>query len=45
DPLAVCVPVAVYAIWVTSGGYQPNNDAYYHVACARLYATQGWLSD
>ncbi|ANM29934.1 hypothetical protein ABI59_10640 [Acidobacteria bacterium Mor1] len=45
DPLFAWVPVAIYAIWVFSKGHEPNQDAYYHVGCAGLYATRGWLSE
>lgn len=44
EPLLLCCPALVYGIWVFSEGYRPNADAYYHVACAGLYATEGWLS-
>lgn len=41
--LLIAVP-AVLAGLVFAPGFSPDPDAGYHVGCARLYGTQGWIS-
>lgn len=44
DAALILPVVAGMAALAWSPGYSPDPDSYYHVECARLYATKGWLS-
>jgi len=44
--LLVLAVVPAVLVWlVFTPGYTPDPDAGFHVGCARLYATQGWISE
>lgn len=44
--LAVLALVPLVLAWlIFTPGYSPDPDAGFHVGCARLYATRGWIGD
>jgi MFS family permease len=44
SPLALLVLPVLWSITVFDPAFHPDIDSYFHVACADLYAHQGWIS-
>jgi len=43
SPLALIVLPVAWAFGIFTPGFHPDIDSYFHVACADLYAHQGWI--
>jgi len=44
SPLALLILPVLWSITVFNPAFHPDIDSYFHVACADLYAHQGWIS-